>query len=718
MLKNYLMSALALTGALFATSAARAQSPADSVTVTLNWKSVNTANEVDVVKRFIIGNQTGYTLLDTKALGTTGTSTVKVPKGVWTMFMQYDYTNKTLGGNMIKIVAREDVDLRHDTTMLFDGAEATRHIGFRYLLPDGREARLKTWETSKNLVWTGANVFRFIMYSGIWCSKIPDFFSPGLYSLNENRPYMPKGSGANVCRSGDVFVNPGLSSAWRAYNDALVYQLDTVRKAEMADVPMLYISQTASCAQAADTIFSNDPASFRLHSAPERKASLFTPKPAAPKGLYRLEHLNPYNGKQYGMITVGAQADPLSRVNMCIGKGTWDILLTLSSQETTKIRTYAADSGSGIAMPAYMAQRDEYVVNDPIFTGNAAHAWPEDGSGFKPYPGHPVFSYKAEELGDTIGDSAPFHTISLLTARTTSERHPKWFTNQCNMEWVGNAIERRAVDMWAQKFYCIAGGDTIVSDWKKFAADGNKYVTKADAKSDITLSFDNANYRVDTLQGHSTALYTLNLLQADICPPALRAVQMRSRLDNRITNRHVRMSEIRLGFACGDFNFDQDAGFFRHERADVKLEIAPFGTENYTEVPVHELTEHFRMPVWGNYYEADLSGYKVKSANGWFALRFTLTDRAGNKCVQTASPALYAEHSTLSVGSVTESAEGLQMVGDRLVSADASECIMVYDASGRLVLSSVGSADLSPLPRGLYVARAGSSTLKFMRARS
>ena len=35
-------------------------------------------------------------------------------------------------------------------------------------------------------------------------------------------------------------------------------------------------------------------------------------------------------------------------------------------------------------MPAYMAQRDEYVVNDPIFTGNAAHAWPEDGSGFKP----------------------------------------------------------------------------------------------------------------------------------------------------------------------------------------------------------------------------------------------------------------------------------------------------------------------------------------------
>ncbi len=50
-------------------------------------------------------------------------------------------------------------------------------------MPDGKPMKLKTWETSKNLVWTGANIFRFTMYAGVLCTKIPSYFSPGLYSL-------------------------------------------------------------------------------------------------------------------------------------------------------------------------------------------------------------------------------------------------------------------------------------------------------------------------------------------------------------------------------------------------------------------------------------------------------------------------------------------------------------------------------------------------------
>ena len=158
-----------------------------------------------------------------------------------------------------------------------------------------------------------------------------------------------------------------------------------------------------------------------------------------------------------------------------------------------------------------------------------------------------------EELGDTIGDSAPYLIISLLAGPTGNENHPYWYTNQSNMEWVGNAMERRAVDMLGQQFYCIAGTDTVANEWRKLPSDGKKYITGANAKSDITLEFDNTNFKVGNIQGHSKAVYTTNVKRADMFPPTLRGVQIRSRVDGKITTRHKHLRDARISFAGGDF---------------------------------------------------------------------------------------------------------------------------------------------------------------------
>ena len=121
MKKVYLMAVTLLLSLFAAVSPAYGATAADSVTVTLTWKLVNQTGDVDVIKKFVIGNESGFTTLLAKDLkGTSATG--KVPKGVYTMFMQYDNSKKALGGNMIKIVAREDVNLQADTAMLFDGA--------------------------------------------------------------------------------------------------------------------------------------------------------------------------------------------------------------------------------------------------------------------------------------------------------------------------------------------------------------------------------------------------------------------------------------------------------------------------------------------------------------------------------------------------------------------------------------------------------------------
>lgn len=121
MKKVYLMAVTLLLSLFAAVSPAYGATAADSVTVTLTWKLVNQTGDVDVIKKFVIGNESGFTTLLAKDLKGTS-ATVKVPKGVYTMFMQYDNSKKALSGNMIKIVAREDVNLQADTAMLFDGA--------------------------------------------------------------------------------------------------------------------------------------------------------------------------------------------------------------------------------------------------------------------------------------------------------------------------------------------------------------------------------------------------------------------------------------------------------------------------------------------------------------------------------------------------------------------------------------------------------------------
>lgn len=92
-------------------------------------------------------------------------------------------------------------------------------------------------------------------------------------------------------------------------------------------------------------------------------------------------------------------------------------------------------------------------------------------------------------------------------------------------------------------------------------------------------------------------------------------------------------------------------------------------------------------------------------------LRLTLTDATGNKCVQTISPALYAESAKSGVAGVKEDAFGISLQGNTLFisSADAA-AVEIYSISGTLVKQATGNEiDLSALPAGVYVVRAAAA---------
>ena len=90
-------------------------------------------------------------------------------------------------------------------------------------------------------------------------------------------------------------------------------------------------------------------------------------------------------------------------------------------------------------------------------------------------------------------------------------------------------------------------------------------------------------------------------------------------------------------FSAGDFNWDTN--WFVCEEVDVKAEYAPYGTGSFKEIEIEEVPELFLMPNFGYCYRASLDQVDSPSDNGWYDLRLTVTDRAGNSQSQVIEPA-------------------------------------------------------------------------------
>lgn len=180
----------------------------------------------------------------------------------------------------------------------------------------------------------------------------------------------------------------------------------------------------------------------------------------------------------------------------------------------------------------------------------------------------------------------------------------------------------------------------------------------------------------------------------------------------RINNKFQNLSDIEVFLNAADYYRPSTTWLYVESNpVTVRAEIAPLNSDNYTPLNVESYAANNMMPIWGDGYKLSLGEYNEKSATGWFQLRLTLTDATGNKCVQTISPALYAESAKSGVAGVKEDAFGISLQGNTLFisSADAA-AVEIYSISGTLVKQATGNEiDLSALPAGVYVVRAAAA---------
>ena len=186
-------------------------------------------------------------------------------------------------------------------------------------------------------------------------------------------------------------------------------------------------------------------------------------------------------------------------------------------------------------------------------------------------------------------------------------------------------------------------------------------------------------------------------------------------LKNRDGNPTVRFAspaDGKIALAGGDFvrnQYMRDTGseglvsseYYTYSPADIKVEYAPRGSEEFAELTVGEDPAKFFMPGYGAYWEGTLGTVDRESPDGWFDLRVTLTDASGNSQMQTISPAFRVESLSSVEDAVTDKDACIRVENGRIIAPSGAE---IYDICGR-------PASSAPAP-GIYIVRHAGKSVK------
>ena len=172
----------------------------------------------------------------------------------------------------------------------------------------------------------------------------------------------------------------------------------------------------------------------------------------------------------------------------------------------------------------------------------------------------------------------------------------------------------------------------------------------------------NTNINVDGLDGTNSTTTHFSVGQEDDNPPCLEMLLFKDN-DGNVTDRFVEASDGTIEFYASDFLYhpselpyqfyaNMKGGLYECAPVDVQVEYAPFGTDDWSALAVEEVPELFNEHGWGYYYRGSLAEVTEGSLNGWFDLKFRLTDEAGNWQEQVLSPAFRIDQAMTSVNTV------------------------------------------------------------------
>ena len=388
------------------------------------------------------------------------------------------------------------------------------------------------------------------------------------------------------------------------------------------------------------------------------------------------------------------------RIQTVVTVGNYEFHKIMKDSEGFEYDAMAATMG----LPVRRVQDGwEYINNNHSECGNYSFQCPEEDVDVTEFPGHPAYTFTTATKGQIYGDSAPLNSVMIQKNAYGEET-----IIYVEPAYIGRLGEVRGADYACVKtdFSCNGeakltnSSDYLGSDWQyNWSTDGH-----TPGKIDIT--FRNDNIIVDGLQGKNVTEVSYDERNEDVTAPTLQMLIFKDK-DGKVIDRFDNAADGTMYFSGGDFQWHSDDRFyFTYEKAEPKVEYAPYGEDSFTALEVSAIPELFFMPGFGDCYSTNLAKVDRPSRTGWFDLRIEMTDKAGNRQCQTISPA-FKINALSGIASVSD--DNVKVwVADREIRTEGADgaTMEVYSVSGQKMASTQADRiDASAWTPGIYVVR-------------
>lgn len=594
-------------------------------------------------------------------------------------------------------VVKENVEVKGDMELTFDVGSADQCVVFRTILPDGSEARLPVltyideepyavWDTSESNV-------DYIGYSGSLINLEYGRQAAGYFG---NARYIRGDNGFDGQISFDILINRLSDRYSFLQTQSLVGE-------------NMFVNSIKECAPVVGGLLRNDPQDFRKLEY----ELVNTP-------LADIETRESYNSQVF--------AGYLGNVGLI--KSTYSYMQSenpdvyIENPRLSVSEEYAPVTHVYVKrMDVYRCEKGEsiwddkwirYGVQTPLArleggrfrfvnfgSAESAYSIIADKDGHYDFSGFAPFSFWMGEQEAVFGDNAPVLSFS----SQAYEFIPGMRMLQPTIKYLGRYGEERGSDIYCMRGGLHVDGEPLLLDasWSDIRSAIVSRGLDGLEPGFITLKLDDRNVCVDGISGFNMAEIGFDEAGDDACPPSLQGLQMHD-ASGRITDRFTSPADGVLEFIGADFNWLIDENRFDCDPVDeVVFEYAPRGSQEFYELMADNIPELFQTPGFGYLWRVQLEGVSHRSVDGWYDVRISLRDKAGNYMTQTVSPAFRIE---------SMSGNGVSQTMDDSLFSDGM--VEVWTLDGSLVTVIASRAELCGLPPAFYLLRGSGRTVKYI----
>ncbi len=419
------------------------------------------------------------------------------------------------------------------------------------------------------------------------------------------------------------------------------------------------------------------------------------------------------------------------------------LLSGIQSKKKTIMTAYISPGRSTSQNPlAVLFWKDTYETTDHYYYTSTPYLYPVSGESSKfgyytqgkydygqngwtygdYYPGHPGLAVTLSKDSTVFGDSCPFSLIAFYEMAVGMSE------DMMNFEVVsyGQKGELRGADKLKTKLSLKYNGQEVLNDINKLDFDWpfNWVSAGGHFPGKYEMRVENENFRIGDIAGRNVAEVYFDQNKSDYYPPALQGFQIRNK-NGEFTVNFVTPDEGEIRIVGGDFNaikeYAEGSDYYQlHydiKPATLKVEYAPRGTEEFTEITARSNDNNYTYWGFNDFYRIPLDEITKKSADHWYDLRITFTDAAGNYQRQLFSPAFFVKDvdavETVAAEQVNVSLEN----GILYIRGAEAPAVEIYDMAGmRLLRGNDTQYDLNGFSAGVYIIRVsdrnGTATLK------